>query len=291
MNLRRSGRPGPVILLSLALMCLTVGCQRAATPTATATVTRLATSTPSAPATHTPRSTRTPFPTPTATPQPSRTLTPSMTWTPLPPVSESIVIELMADNGGCRLPCWWGITPGETTWSLARQSLERFSTVIQNNQWTFFAYFWNPGTDDSNTAIFTVENDAILHIQLPAEVGRDSFRLPQLLAAYGPPEMAYVRKVNSGSPDYRRYYLFLYYPTQRFLAKYTSDGLLSENTVCTNYGAELDLWAPAEAETAAGVTRLGMPLIETVFTYDAAQLYEALKEPSEKSCLPVRPPK
>ena len=27
---------------------------------------------------------------------------------------------MLETNGGCELPCWWGITPGETTWQAAR---------------------------------------------------------------------------------------------------------------------------------------------------------------------------
>jgi hypothetical protein len=28
----------------------------------------------------------------------------------------ALVSEMLQDNGGCRLPCWWGFTPGETSW-------------------------------------------------------------------------------------------------------------------------------------------------------------------------------
>ena len=65
---------------------------------------------------------------PTLTPRP--TWTPSPTWTPIPtrtptatplpfPTLESaemqsFIAEMLSTNGGCELPCWWGITPGET---------------------------------------------------------------------------------------------------------------------------------------------------------------------------------
>ena len=26
------------------------------------------------------------------------------------------IIEMLQTNAGCRLPCWWGITPGKTRW-------------------------------------------------------------------------------------------------------------------------------------------------------------------------------
>lgn len=34
--------------------------------------------------------------------------------------------ELMSNNGGCELPCWWGITPGETTEQSAQNQFVRW---------------------------------------------------------------------------------------------------------------------------------------------------------------------
>ena len=42
------------------------------------------------------------------------------TYTPFstlsPSGSISLVLELLQNNPSCLLPCWWGITPGETSW-------------------------------------------------------------------------------------------------------------------------------------------------------------------------------
>jgi hypothetical protein len=47
---------------------------------------------------------------------------PTPTWTPLPAVppatADAIVEDLLKNNAGCRLPCWWGVVPGETQWSI-----------------------------------------------------------------------------------------------------------------------------------------------------------------------------
>jgi hypothetical protein len=37
---------------------------------------------------------------------------------------ENQILELLQTNGGCELPCWWGIMPGTTTWSQAQAFLE-----------------------------------------------------------------------------------------------------------------------------------------------------------------------
>lgn len=62
-------------------------------------------------------------PTPTVTPLPVGTAT----WTPVPTLAPAAALEallrLYSTNGGCELPCWWGITPGATTWAEARTKL------------------------------------------------------------------------------------------------------------------------------------------------------------------------
>lgn len=56
-------------------------------------------------------------PAPTATTEPIATALPSPTVTPTLSEEEALAYfqELFKDNGGCELPCWWGITPGVTT--------------------------------------------------------------------------------------------------------------------------------------------------------------------------------
>src|SRR3972149_10258120 len=72
--------------------------------------------------THTPR----PTPRPTVTlrssktasitPEPTITLSPTPSLTALPTLdaveAEKMLQSMLYQNGGCELPCWWGITPG-----------------------------------------------------------------------------------------------------------------------------------------------------------------------------------
>ncbi len=72
-------------------------------------------------------------PSPSATPLPAATKTPSPkptkrpTRTPLPPTPTrfptlepaaklDFISRMLKSNGGCELPCWWGIAPGKTRW-------------------------------------------------------------------------------------------------------------------------------------------------------------------------------
>lgn len=80
--------------------------------------------------------TRLPTLTPTATLIPSPT--PSATPTAIPTLSpESALtrtLELLATNGGCQLPCLWGITPGQTSAQLAWDYFFPLSSISEDTE-------------------------------------------------------------------------------------------------------------------------------------------------------------
>jgi hypothetical protein len=47
-----------------------------------------------------------------------------------PDKAKTLVSELLKTNAGCQLPCWWGITPGKTSWQEANQFLGVFARAI-----------------------------------------------------------------------------------------------------------------------------------------------------------------
>ncbi len=70
------------------------------------------------------------------------TLTPIPTYTSIPSPTTPIIIptlpiedankrflELLANNGGCHLPCLWGITPGKSSYNEAQSILEPLSSL------------------------------------------------------------------------------------------------------------------------------------------------------------------
>jgi hypothetical protein len=90
---------------AILLFSLLAACAPAAIPTPTAA--------PTASVTLTPAPTQTPTPLPTGTP----TLAFTPTAVPTLPAEDARkrLLELLANNGDCRLPCLWGITPGKST--------------------------------------------------------------------------------------------------------------------------------------------------------------------------------
>ena len=101
-----------LLIISFAL----AGCQEvSATPSPQPTATRTA-----IPATATPT-----MPKKIVTVTLRTTFTPSKTWTPTLSSEQQMtqVSDLLTNNGGCKLPCWWGIMPGETSWANAENIL------------------------------------------------------------------------------------------------------------------------------------------------------------------------
>jgi hypothetical protein len=72
----------------------------------------------------------------TLTPLPTHTPSPSPTPTAYPtlPVEQARarLLELLATNGNCRLPCLWGITPGKTTFEEARTILQPLAGISRH---------------------------------------------------------------------------------------------------------------------------------------------------------------
>ncbi len=66
---------------------------------------------------------------------PTLTLTPDSTSTPMTFPTLSVeharvkMLELLFNNGNCRLPCLWGITPGKSTYQEAQRILTPFDSV------------------------------------------------------------------------------------------------------------------------------------------------------------------
>jgi hypothetical protein len=69
--------------------------------------------------------------TPTRRTTSTPTQEPTLTFTPLPTLDQRGIQGLIDDNGGCQLPCWWGIEPGKTTKQQARSFLEQITTTLE----------------------------------------------------------------------------------------------------------------------------------------------------------------
>jgi len=162
-------------------------------------------------------------PTATFTWTPSATSLPSLT--PLPTYSEhDSVIQiwrLLHTNGDCRLPCFWGIVPGQTTVYEFVQFVNQYpynADLLEKNEGYYTFYYHAPiHTGQSSTVLFFNEGELIQGIGIQLETAHLSFPLNKLLKEYGVPDKVLIGPdPNSGMG----YYMFVIYDKQRIAAEY-----------------------------------------------------------------------
>jgi hypothetical protein len=175
------------------------------------------------------RSTKAPPPAPSGLPP---------TWTPLPtyPADQArqVVMELY-ENNPCRLPCWWGIAPGKTSWLEAWQFLGRFAKnnypwetlLLESKRLPGYMYYQvyldvpqTPeekinGTLNNLTFIINIKTFTVDYISV--DTGNvEAYTLPRILADYGKPQEIYV--FGGESPIASEVSLLLYYPQHGFIS-------------------------------------------------------------------------
>jgi hypothetical protein len=179
------------------------------------------------------------------------------------------VLDLLQTNGGCQLPCWWGLTPGETSSQEAKFFLEKFGSLLiisihseeggyvqlqipQNELivWPSVEYEINAG--DHTIERLSVSIDIVRKIEGGYEIVYGDplfaqlmplYTLPQILSTYGQPSEVLVR----GIRGWWEFDLLLSYAEAGFLINYSAP-YEEENGVyfgCPSKATiELWLWPP-----------------------------------------------
>jgi hypothetical protein len=185
-------------------------------------------STPKAPATITILPTRQMLPSPTniLTKQPLQTITQTTTSTP-----ELLLTEQV---GECRLPCWWGITPGVTTWDNAIKTLEQlkenFREIIVSE---VDDYIEIDLLDDGGFVWFRRNDTGVIdEIKLSTTPSR-SKEYYELMTEYGEPSDVYLFAYQHFQGDYPPATVILNYAREGILAEYEFTAKLDEirNTI------------------------------------------------------------
>lgn len=179
----------------------------------------------------------------TATPTSTLTVTTtpqlinSPTWTPIPTMNADKAIEtildLYADNGGCELPCWWGIHPGKTSWEAAREKLSPLGLVSgksinKNLEFYEFEFIIPVEVDPSGLGFIDstlwVRDGIVTAISSNTGWIKKSFdySLSELLKTFGQPEEIWI-KVNTDTMGLPHYELDLFYPSKGIKLNSTGD--------------------------------------------------------------------
>jgi hypothetical protein len=184
--------------------------------------------------------------------------------------AQALVLELLETNGGCSLPCWWGMTPGKTEWLPSKAFLDTFATdiFIQGNL-----------TNSGNGYIFTAPTrlflDGKYHLGIRVKDGiiehittSGGIPLSKMLINYGMPKdiLLYASSSASMLPK-ADYQLVLIYPDQGIFALYEGETQHSKSLqICQDefnisYPSPfLYLWSPENVKTFDEFREyLGMP--------------------------------
>lgn len=233
-------------------------------------------------------------PTPTLSPS-TLTSTPLSTPTPVPTMTISeeyaFVLKMLQDDKTCRLPCWWGFTPEETS-----------TQTVKNFFLTRGKKIWNYGDPQDFTIIFDLPNgyhnqvykirngmiDTIhIHAVPPSRDYEHVYGDPQFLAdwapylpsqlfkVYGPPEEIFIG-VDLGTP-WQPFDIVFFYPTQGILTQY-SGPVIEKNELLQlcPYKTELELylWQPGHVSTLGDLSGMG----GYTYTSDDMSLLHTLSE-------------
>jgi len=241
---------------------------------------------------------------------PTSNVKPTMTLVPAWPRTEAKneVVDLLENNSGCALPCFWGFAPGLTQKQELVSKLHKFDSLGGVSGVKF-------SEDEVDIRVFLSTRasdnpqEIIKHIRVVFEVYQDFPEgeyqvnpfyerefypsLPALLSEYGEPLNVYIMLdlgKEQGMEDL--YLLFLDYSDRGWVAIYLMPAACDEES-CRGCPARasviLDLWEPGDEEMAseygfAGKTGNVFSLNEAAFM-SVDEFYEIYKNPLSSQCL------
>lgn len=156
---------------------------------------------------------------------PTRTVLPTsnqeLLETPLPTLSVAestkFIKELLLNNGGCKLPCFWGIVPGTTEWNSAKVFLKTFAEIREGKYYSI--KIQDPEYPRVNLIEFKVEEGIIIEIVAGPPVTRN-FTVDRMLIEHGKPEEIYLLTYRNAPTTPTPAFLVLNYQHQGILAEY-----------------------------------------------------------------------
>jgi len=247
---------------------------------------------------------------PTATQETTSTITPVITSTigpTYPPdQAESLVEELLNTNAGYKLPCWWGFTPGITEWQEAREFLARIARRIHNpfspDESFQFADVVLPAPDNiSNYDLihtYRIRDGVIESIEV--DPGQTTlYNIPSILTTYGVPSEVRIWTFREAFRDFFIFNLFLFYPDQGIVARYSTDAKKDGNLVqgCFNNARTLSiaLWSPdiklsfqdaSKRTSNIDISDWGIPVkIEEATEFTIEEFYDLFSKSSNELCI------
>ncbi len=170
---------------------------------------------------------------PTQTPTSTNTVTPTLAPTMDEETSKGEVFKLLQDNGGCELPCFWGITPGETDTITAIQFFQQMGwrDTSYRNQFGNFIDTYFQDLDQFLGISITLENNLDSLSSLSIGIGSNQFNhrvgyfgLKNILETFGQPDriaLSLAVGLEIETPLNTGYTLWLFYDDLGVMFKYS----------------------------------------------------------------------
>lgn len=223
--------------------------------------------------------------------------------------SQKLVQQLLENNGGCRLPCWWGITPGKTTWTEAYQILEKVSRSIGGHESgeSFYVsvhallpypYDFAPYMEQ----LYSVKNGVVDYICVDNFDLAPKYNLHNFLETYGQPTEVWIRTYSKYEIQVHPFFVYLFYQDKGILVEYNTgdplkeiDGKLQNCLVKGMDSPFIHLWSPETQNLSFQDARQFIdlktvpepeprPLLEAA-GMDIKTFYETFKNPDTNACL------
>jgi len=166
--------------------------------------------------------------------------------------------ELLRTNGGCDLPCWWGIQPGVTTWDetknlLADLPLYRI-TLAKKNKNAFIVAFREPIIRGLGplSQFYQTDNGRVTIIETQLN-DLEQYELSNILTKYGKPDGIRVATFNAPRDGVLPFRVDLLYLRQGIRIGYSVNARLRGNEIiaCMDEAGSsviLTLWSPKDVD-------------------------------------------
>ncbi len=219
------------------------------------------------------------------------------------PDGGNTLTNLLRSNGDCLLPCWWGIMPGETSWTSAEALLKPLSSrIVPFNQGSYVVYFAYHDTTQNDPAgllssLFAVREQTVQLLSSNGKTG-GSYVPSQILTEYGPPDQVWLQTANSSRDGHLGFLMTLFYGKLGFLLRYGSEGVVDGTDIAScisNHGtslrlvawsSELDLdYREAMAIGSSSSIVTDDLDLETATGLSLEQFYKAFREEGSEVCL------
>jgi hypothetical protein len=257
-----------------------------------------------------PRSTQLPSTILTATPTPPMPTqavpVPSLAPPPTlaPPATDSFAKEMLLTNGGCELPCWWGIEPGKTDWATVENRISYYGGRVFDIPYaaTVFDYRIRQAFDHQDGKVRSIRAIG----EVPGGKTNDTlsadwrrFSLERILSDYGKPTQVLLDLSNycaDRCPALTEYGMYVLYDQLGILIRYFGSAPRGDPILVCPIFAQvnyIELWLQSPQDSDPLLERMHLdpdelkglrPLGETTgMSIDT--FYETFKDSSSKACV------